>query len=131
MELRAAPVGELSRIRWVKPESIAPNLRANLSLKIKHLETQKTVFSMTKVPVEKEFAFDFQFTDGDEYRVESLSELENGSAIRSDRTVSIIAREPPSSASLPSLILFISVIAVGLWVGRRSCYRRGSSGGAA
>jgi hypothetical protein len=124
MEIKAAPVGELSRLRWVRPGSIARSLPVNLSLRITHLEKQKTIFSMTKVPVEKEFAFGLQFTDGDEYRVEALSELENGAAIRSERTLSIVAREPPISASLPSLIFFVSVIAVGLWVGRRSCYRR-------
>lgn len=126
IDINPAPVGELSRIQWTSSGAASANSEPNLSLRITHLEKQKTVFSIDKVPVAKEFGFDFQFTDGDEYRIEAVSE-EKGALTRSERTISITAREPPMRASIPSLVFFVSVITGGLCVGRWTCYRKAPS----
>ena len=121
IQISPAPVGDLSRIRWVQSGSGVSSSR-KLSLKITHLETQKTVFAVTEIPVEDEFAFDLEFTDGDEYSVDALSQ-QDGNTTRSERTVGIVAREPPIRASAPSLIFFVAVVAGGLWSGRWSRHR--------
>jgi hypothetical protein len=120
LEIRPATVGKLSQIRWHSTERARGAQPTNLTLKITHLETGKTVFGIDKIPMAEKFLMQFQFTDGDEYRIESVVDLEKGEPIHSQRTVSIVAVEPPLGASIPALTFFVAVIGAGLWAGRLS-----------
>ena len=125
LEIRLGTVGRLSQISWHSTETARKAQPTNLTLKITHLETGKTVFGIDKIPIAEKFLMQFQFTDGDEYRVESVVDLEKGEPIHSKRLVSIVAVEPPLGASIPALAFFIAVIGAGLWAGRRSRYATG------
>ena len=62
----------------------------------------------------------FHFVDGAEHRVSARAELPGAKAMRSEQVVSVSAVEPPASAMLPALGLFLTMIALGLGVGRWS-----------
>jgi hypothetical protein len=91
-----------------------------LNLTIVHLDKGKTVFSVERLPVEKEFAIDFQFTDGAEHRVSAVAYVFGGRMLRTEKNVSIVGVEPPARAMIPAIALFLGVIALGLAVGRWS-----------
>jgi len=124
LEIDAAPVGKLSQVRWYRVGPPLGDDPVDLSLKFTHLETGKTVFAIEKLIVAKEFSMRFQFTDGDEYRIEAMAYPKSGQPIRSERTVSITGIEPPAIAAIPALAFFVFVIACGLWAGRRSRSRQ-------
>jgi hypothetical protein len=120
LEISPPRVGKLSHIRWslagIK-EGERPTV--NLSLRIIHLEKGKTVFSIEKLPVPGEFTLNFQFTDGAEYRIDTMAEL-GGREMHSQRIVSVSGIQPPPSAAIPAIVFFIAVIALGLYTGRWS-----------
>jgi len=115
LEVSPPAVGKLSHLswRWNQPGSFAM-----ASLAIFHLEKEKTVFAVEKVPSNSEFSLDFQFPDGAEYRVDALSEAAGRAAIRGEKVINVTGIEPPVSASIPALLLFLAAIALGLGVGR-------------
>ena len=115
----AATVGKPTRIRWSLIDSEAGK-PANLSLKIIHLEKGKTAFAVDKLLVVNEFSMEFQFTDGDEYRVEAIADINGGELSRSEKTVSVTGIEPSPSAAIPAIGFFLGVICLGLWAGRWS-----------
>ncbi len=121
LEINAPRVGELSRIRW-SLAALTEGKRqvVNLSLRIIHLEKGKTVFALEKLPVAGELSLDFQFPDGDEYRVEAIADLNGQELIRSEETIAVNGIEPPASATIPAIVLFLAVISLGLWTGRWS-----------
>jgi len=120
LEISPPQVGKLSHIRWslvgIK-EGERPTV--NLSLRIIHLEKGKMVLALEKLPVAKEFSLNFQFTDGAEYRIDAMTELD-GREIHSQRIVSVSGIEPPPSAAIPPIVFFLAVIALGLYTGRWS-----------
>jgi hypothetical protein len=121
LEIDSPSVGKLARIRWVLEANGGNTGRgALLSLAITHLEKKMTVFAVDKIPVEREFSMNFHFVDGAEHRVTARAELLGGKAMRSEQVVSVSAVEPPASAMLPALGLFLTMIALGLGVGRWS-----------
>jgi hypothetical protein len=91
-----------------------------LTLTIAHLEKGKTVFAIERLPVEGEFAMNFQFTDGAEYRVAAIAYVTGGQMLRTEKSVSVTALEPPMRAMVPAIASFLAVIALGLGVGRWS-----------
>ena len=121
LEVDVATVGKLSRIRWsLVGLGEGEERTANLSLRIAHLERGKVVFAVEKVPVVEVFSMDFQFTDGDEYRVEAIADVNGRESIRTEQTISVTGIEPPASAAVPAMVFFLMTISLGLWAGRWS-----------
>ena len=121
LEVDPPTVGRMSVVRWSLTGTKGERkLAARLTLTITHLEKGKSVFSMENVPVAGEFSMQFQFTDGDEYRVAAVAGLYSGETFRAEKIVSVTPVEPPVSAMIPALALFLAVTALGLGVGRWS-----------
>jgi len=118
LEIAGATVGKPTRLRWRAPDG--GNVMTLLSLTITHLEKGKTVFAMDRVPVAKQYLLDFHFPDGAEYRVNSLAEVPGQEPVRTVQLVSVTGVEPPLTAQMPALVFFLTLIALGLGVGRFS-----------
>jgi hypothetical protein len=93
---------------------------ALLTLTIVHPEKNKIVFALERLPVAGEFAMNFQFTDGAEYRVAAIAYVAGRPMLRTERNIAVIAAEPPARAMIPAIGFFVAIIAVGLGVGRWS-----------
>jgi hypothetical protein len=119
LEVAPATVGRPTAVRWRLNNAVDPS-QVLLSLAIVHLEKGKTVFEMERIPVPGEFAMNFQFTDGAEYRLVAIGEQPGSMPIRTEKTVSATALEPPTKAMLPAFGYFIGLIAAGLVAGRWS-----------
>jgi hypothetical protein len=119
LEVAPATVGRPTAVRWRLNNAVDPS-RVLLSLAIVHLEKGKTVFEVEKIPVPAEFAMTFQFTDGAEYRLIAVGEQPGSMPIRTEKTISATALEPPTKAMIPAFGYFIALIAAGLIVGRWS-----------
>ena len=121
LEIDSPSAGKVARIRWVLDADGGNAGRgALLSLAITHIEKKMTVFAVDKILVEGEFSMNFHFVDGAEHRVSARAELPGGKALRSEQVVSVSAVEPPASAMLPALGLFLTMITLGLGAGRWS-----------
>jgi hypothetical protein len=121
LEIDSPAAGKLARIRWVLDADGGNGGRgALLSLAITHIEKKMTVFTVDKIPVEGKFSMNFHFVDGAEHRVTAHAQLAGGRSARSEQVVSVSAVEPPISAMLPAMGLFLAVIGLGLGVGRWS-----------
>ena len=119
LEIDPPSVGKLSRIRWIL-DGENGGRRALLSLAITHIEKKMTIFAVDRIPVEGEFSMNFHFVDGAEHRVIARAELTGGRSMRSQQVVSVSGVEPPVSAMLPAMGLFLAIILFGLTVGRWS-----------
>jgi hypothetical protein len=121
LEIDPAVVGKPSKVRWrLANEAYAENQPVLLTLTIVHLEKNKTVFAVERLPVGREFGLDFQFTDGAEYRVAAIAHVIGGRTLRTERNVTVTGVEPPARTAIPAIGFFLVVIAVGLAVGRWS-----------
>jgi hypothetical protein len=121
LEVDPAIVGRPSEVRWrLAGEANGGGQPVLLTLTITHLEKSKTVFSVERLPVDREFAMDFQFTDGAEYRLAAIAYVTGGQMIRTEQNVSVAGVEPPAQAMIPAIGFFLAVIALGLAVGRWS-----------
>jgi hypothetical protein len=121
LEIDPATVGNPSKVRWrLGGEENVDSRGVLLTLTIAHLEKNKTVFSVERLPVEGEFAMDFQFTDGAEYRVSSIAYVTGGRLLRTEQSIAVSGVEPPARAMIPAIGFFLAVIALGLGVGRWS-----------
>ena len=126
LEVEPATVGKLSKVRWrLAGEANVGNQPVLLTITITHLEKGKTVFSVERLPVDREFAMDFQFTDGTEYRLAASAFVTGGQVLRTEQNISVTGVEPPGRAMIPAIGFFLGVIALGLAVGRWS--RRGTN----
>jgi hypothetical protein len=121
LEVDPATVGKPSKVLWrLSGEANAARQGVLLTLTIVHLEKSKTVFSVERLPVEREFALNFQFTDGAEYRVTAIAYVIGGQMLRTEQNISVTGVEPPARAMIPAIGFFLAVIAVGLGAGRWS-----------
>jgi hypothetical protein len=121
LEIDPPSAGKLARIRWVLDgDNENAGRGALLSLAITHIEKKMTVFAVDRIPVNREFSVSFHFVDGAEHRVSARAQLPGGKAMRSEQVVSVSAVEPPASAMLPAMGLFLMAIVLGLIVGRWS-----------
>jgi hypothetical protein len=121
LEIDPATVGNPSKVRWrLGGEENVDSRGVLLTLTIAHLEKNKTVFSVERLPVEGEIAMDFQFTDGAEYRVSSIAYVTGGRLLRTEQSIAVSGVEPPARAMIPAIGFFLAVIALGLGVGRWS-----------
>jgi hypothetical protein len=121
LEIDPPTVGKPARVHWrLEGDRATATQRAVLSLTIVHLEKEKTVFAIDRIPVEGEYSMNFQFTDGAEYRVTARAILPGGQSARAEQVVEVAGVEPPVSAMMPAIGVFLTVIAVGLGAGRWS-----------
>jgi hypothetical protein len=125
LEIEAAIVGKPALVRWRSAEENgAQSLQTLLSLTITHLEKEKMVFAIDKVPLSGEWSMKFHFPDGAEYRVAGVASIPGRPPQHSDQIVSVSGVEPPARAMAPAMAYFVGVIALGLAAGRWS--KRGS-----
>jgi hypothetical protein len=121
LEIDPATIGKPVGVHWrLEGEGRVERPAALLTLTIAHLEKGKTVFSIERLPSAGEFSMNFQFTDGAEYRITAIAELQGRQPIRTERYVSVSGVEPPATAMIPAMGFFLAVIAAGLGVGRWS-----------
>ena len=121
LEIDQPSAGKLARIRWVMDVNGGNASRgALLSLAITHIEKKMTVFAIDRIPVEGEYSMNFHFVDGAEHRVTAQAQLAGGRSAHIEQIVSVSGVEPPMSAMLRAMGLFLAVIGLGLGVGRWS-----------
>ena len=121
LTVEAAVVGKPSRITWrLQDNAGMARKRVTLSLAITQLEENQAVFALERIPVTDEFTLKFQFVDGSQHQVTAVAELPGQAPIRNEQHVAVTAVEPPTSAALAPIVLFLGVIAFGLGVGRWS-----------
>jgi hypothetical protein len=116
LDIEPATVGKLTRVRW---HGISPGSKLQ-SLAIIHLEKHKTVLALEKLAIEKEFSFSFHFPDGAQYLIQTAAETPDSGQERAEQRISVAGIEPSLGTQMPSLILFLTVIALGLGAGRFS-----------
>ena len=121
LEVDPATVGKPSSVRWrLGGDEQAEKPPALLTLTITHPEKGKIVFAVDRLPVTGEFAMNFQFTDGAEYRVAAIAYVAGRPMLRTEKNVSVTGVEPPARAMIPAISFFVAIIALGLAVGRWS-----------
>jgi hypothetical protein len=119
LEIEPATVGKASLVRWTAPETVRrEQTNRFLSLSILHLEKQKIVFAVDKIPVGDEWSMKFHFPDGAGYRVSAVAEATGQPLLRSEQVIAVTGVEPPAKAMVPALSYFVGLIAVGLGAGR-------------
>ena len=124
LEIDPATVGKPTRVRWSMDDGgLGAKSMIALTLTITHLEESKVIFAVERVPVAGEFAMTFQFVDGSEHSVVAVAELRGQAPVRTEHRVSVTAVEPPATAAIPAIALFLFVIALGLGTGRWSKLR--------
>jgi hypothetical protein len=127
LEIEPAIVGRAAAVRWrLDGDAMAGDSRPLLSLSIIHLETGTTAFAIDKLPERGQFAMDFQFTDGADYRITAVADSPGGRSVRSEQIISVTAVEPPPYAVAPAMVLFLLAIIGGLIAGRYCGGRRSS-----
>lgn len=121
VEIEPASVGQTARVHWRLAGQERPREEKTLlTLAITHLEKEKTVFMVARLLVPGEFSMNFHFVDGADHRIRARAELPGGISVRTERIISVTATEPPATAILPPMLLFLGVIAAGLAAGRWS-----------
>jgi hypothetical protein len=120
LAVETAVVGKLSHIQWRLPGYEGPAL---VTLTITDMGEEKRVLFLSRVPTQGNFGFDFLFTDRAPHRITALAEIEGKEPVRQERVVNPTAPEPPPSAALPSVVLFVAVIAGGMFTGY-ACRKR-------
>ena len=127
LEIEPAIVGKPTIVRWriTGDTPVTPGSNTFLTLAILHLEKQKVVFAVDKIPVADEWSMKFHFPDGAGYRVSAVAETAGRPPIQRERVIAVSGVEPPAKAMAPALAYFIGLIAAGLAAGRWS-KRRGS-----
>jgi hypothetical protein len=121
VDIGPASVGTPTRVSWrLQAEGSASKPAATLTLTMTHVEKGKTVFSVERVPVSGEFAINFQFPEGGEYRLTAIAHIPGPRVVRTERNIFVNAVEPPANTVIPAIGFFLAVIAGGLGVGRWS-----------
>ena len=123
-DIEAATVGKPSRVQWRLDGALA-NSPAALTLNITHLEKEKIVFAVERLAVPGEFAMNYHFPDGAEYRVTAVAEFQGRAPVNVEKIISVTGVGPPAKAMIPALSYFLALIALGL-VGGRWSKRRGT-----
>jgi hypothetical protein len=119
LKIEPATVGRPSEIRWNLASRVKTGA-AVLSLTITHLEKQKTVFALEKVPLAGDWSMKFHFPDGAEYRVSATAAVPGADPEVMEEIISVTGMAPPAGAMASALIYFIALIALGLAAGRWS-----------
>ena len=124
LKIEQATVGKPAEVQWSLARGRSGDGPATLSLTITHLEKQKVVFAVDKIPVAGEWSIKFHFPDGAEYRVAALAQIPGLTPVRTEEAVSVIGVEPPAGPMARAWAYFIALIAGGLAVGRWSKRRK-------
>ena len=121
LEVDEAIVGQPSEIRWhlTDGDSVSTD-SGRLTLRITHLEKNKTVFAIERIATGAAWTMRFHFPDAGAYRIDTIARFAKGPALTNEKLVQVAAVEPPLSASIPAMGYFIALIAAGLGVGRWS-----------
>jgi len=128
LEIGSARVGAPTDVHWRwQKEPGMEKTPALVTLTITHLEKNKVVFGVEKLPAAGEFSMKFQFPDGAEYRVEATANIPGAPGLRSEQLIAVAAGEPPARTMLPALAYFLALIAFGLAAGRWSKLRKANS----
>jgi hypothetical protein len=121
IDIGPASVGIPTRVSWrLQAEGGGSRPAAALTLTMTHVEKGKTVFSVERVSVSGEFAINFQFPEGGEYRLSAIAYIPGSRVVRTERDIFVNAVEPPANTVIPAIGFFLAVIAGGLGVGRWS-----------
>ena len=119
LEIEPASVGKLSQVRW-KALPAGGGGTTILTLTISHLEKQKVVFAVEKIPVDAAWSMKFHFPDAGEYRIAAVANIPGRPPVRSEYGISVAGVAPPASTMIGALLFFVGLIAVGLGFGRWS-----------
>jgi hypothetical protein len=120
LQIEPATVGKLSLVRWSRGNDAAAPSMALLKLTIEHLEKDKIAFAIDRIPVAREFAVKFHFTDGARYRVRTLAQVPGEAPLRNEQVVDVTGVAPAARTTAPALGLFMAVITSGMAIGRWS-----------
>jgi len=121
LEISPPRVGRPSDIQWRLSEGETERLLpGRLTLAITHLEKDKRLFFLDKIPTDGNFNLKFQFTDAAPHRVSSSAEVEGWGPIRSESNVTVTSASPPRDVTVWTLFLFLCILALGLVTGRIS-----------
>lgn len=118
LEIEPATVGKASLVRWRSLETASSPSNVHLTLSILHLEKQKLVFAVEKIPVGEDWSMKFHFPDGAGYRVNAVADSPGGPPVRSEQVIAVKGVEPPVKAMVPALSYFMALLTLGLVVGR-------------
>ena len=119
LEVEPATVGIPARVRWRLADG-AQNRQILLTITISHLEKDKIVFAIEKVPVVDEWSMKFHFPDGADYRITAVADVSGSASARREQIVSVTGVEPPAKPTAAAISYFVALIALGLGVGRWS-----------
>jgi hypothetical protein len=106
--------GQMSRLRWSLVEQKKPVL---LTVTITNLEEDRRVLFLPRMPAQGSLEFGFRFTDGGRHRVISLVEIEGEAPVRQEKIITVAKAEPAPNAAVPTLLLFLVVVAAGMYAG--------------
>ena len=121
LEIDPATVGIPTSVRWrLAGDEQREKPPALLTITITHPEKSKMVFAIERLAVTGEFAMNFQFTDGAEYRIAAVAFIAGRPMLRTERNIAVVAVEPPARAMIPAISFLVAIVAVGLGVGRWS-----------
>ncbi len=121
LEISPPRVGQPSDIQWRLTEGETERLLpGRLTLAITHLEKDKRLFFLDKIPTDGNFNLKFQFTDAAPHRVSSSAEVEGWGPVRSKSNVTVTSASPPWDVTVWTLILLLCVLVLGLVTGKIS-----------
>jgi hypothetical protein len=121
LRVETASVGRPALISWkFDTDAGAAKAGATLTLTITHLEKQKVVFGLDKVPVDAQWSMKFHFPDAGEYRITAVANVPGRAPARSEHGMTVTGVEPPAGTTVPMLVYFVGLVATGLGVGRWS-----------
>jgi len=120
LEVESAIVGKPAFLRWRMAATGNHGARGTLTLTVTHLEKQKVVFGVEKIGVDGEWSSKFHFFDGGEYRVVAVGNVPGLAPVRSEHVIAVTGVEPPVRTMITVLVYFVTLIALGLGLGRWS-----------
>ena len=128
LEIEPATVGKAqpSALEMAPPATAVAGT-AILTLTITHLEKQKVVFGLRRLPVDGEWSMKFHFPDGGEYRVAAVGQHSRPSRrCEASTVISVTGVEPPARTMFRALVFFVGFDRGGSWcsgVGARCAAR--------
>ena len=121
LRVETASVGRPALIIWgFETDAGAAKAGATLTLTITHLEKQKVVFGVDKIPVDAQWSMKFHFPDAGEYRITAVANVPGRAPARSEHGMTVTGVEPPAATMVPMLVYFVGLVATGLGLGRWS-----------
>lgn len=126
LTVSSARVGSLSTIRWAGAGLPSETDQAvTLTMRIAHLEKNRTVFQLSRPLRRSSYEFRYQFTDAADYVVDATLTLPSGQEIaRTAETVHAASDEPMMRDRLIPVLVSLLVVAAGLATGRWSRRRK-------